>query len=190
MGSQNRLTSGRSHQYKTDIWLNDRDGKGVQSLNELQPLFDNPRGVGSDKASRLAGTLAIYMLLWPRNFPTDRTVLAAGFWLRSSASNGTDVRRNAKKDRTLARWRAALKDLTTQIMARAGVDRATWAKINYPLARPIGVRGRIQKVQPPDAGEIIPDTIRTNQYENTRLYLPALTAGYVTVSFLPRQKTG
>ena len=105
-------------------WLNDCDGKGVRSLNELQPLFDNPRGVGSDKASRLAGTLAIYMLLWPRNFPTDRTVLAAGFWLRSSASNGTDVRRNAKKDRTLARWRAALKDLTAQIMARAGVDRA------------------------------------------------------------------
>ena len=108
------------------------------------------------------------MLLWPRNFPTDRTVLAAGFWLRSSTSSGTEARRDSTKDRTLAWWRAALKDLTAQIMARAGIDRAMWVKINYPLARPIGVRGRIQEVQPWDEEEVIPDAV-LNQYKNTRL---------------------
>ena len=76
-------------------WLNDCNGRGVYSLNGLQPLFENPRGVGSDKASRIAGTMAICMLLWPRHFPTDRAVLAAGFWLRPSTSSSSEKRRDA-----------------------------------------------------------------------------------------------
>ena len=69
-------------------WLNDINGQGVYSLSRLQPLFANPRGVGSDNASRIAGTMVICMLLWPRQFPNDRTVLHAGFWLRRSTSSG------------------------------------------------------------------------------------------------------
>ena len=80
-------------------------------------------------------------------------------------------------NRTLVRWRRALKDITTQIMARAGVNRATWVRVHYPLAKPMHMKRRIQETQPIEEEEIPEDIL--NRYRENQLYLPALTVGYV-----------
>ena len=114
------------------------------------------------------------MLLWPHQFPNDRTVSHAGFWLHRSTPNKPE--RRFEINRTLVRWRRALKDLTTQIMARAGVDRATWVRVYYPLAKPMYTKGRLE-TQPIEEEEIPEDVLK--RYRESQLYLPALTVGYV-----------
>ena len=155
------------------IWLNDSNGRGVLALRFLQPFFAGGRCVGIENPSRIAGALVICMLLWPHQFPNDRTVSHAGFWLHRSTPHKPEER--FKINRTLVTWRRALKDLTTQIMARAGFDRATWVRVYYPLAKPMYKKGRLE-TRPIEEEEIPEDILK--RYQESPLYLPALTVGY------------
>ena len=114
------------------------------------------------------------MLLWPKVFPSYQSVLEAGVWLRSTTLDKEVARRESRKDRTLSRWRATLKDLTTQILARAGVDRALWISINYPL-RP---RKKPRAAKVPEVEEVVTEDVQSN-YDQLGLYLPALAAGHM-----------
>ena len=58
-------------------------------------------------------------------------------------------------------------------MARAGVDRATWVRVHYPLAKPMHMKRRIQETQPIEEEEIPEDIL--NRYRENQLDLPALT---------------
>ena len=113
------------------------------------------------------------MLLWPHQFPNDRTVSYAGFWLHRSTPHKPEER--FKINRTLVTWRRAFKDLTTQIMTRAGFDRATWVRVYYPLAKPMYKKGRLE-TRPVEEEPIPADIVE--RYRKSSLYLPALTVGY------------
>ena len=155
------------------LWLNDRDGRGVMALRFLQPFFAGGRC--DESPSRIAATMVICMFLWPHKFPNDRAVSYAGFWLNRSTSHKPEER--FKINRTLVTWRRAFKDLTTQIMARSGFDRAKWVRVHYPLAKPLYKKGSLELRQVEE--EPIPAEI-VEQYRTSLLYLPLLTVGYVS----------
>ena len=62
-------------------------------------------------------------------------------------------------------------------MTRAGFDRATLVRVYYPLAKPMYKKGRLETR--PIEEEEIPVDIR-ERYQESQLYLPALTVGYVS----------